>query len=87
MLNPFYGYPAASTRGYPHLHHGRRRKRDLARTLIWLFWLRWRPHITVGIVLAALALVVNFGARKGLMCTPRIFLTWRASVSPALGVS
>ncbi|KXN90970.1 hypothetical protein AN958_03037 [Leucoagaricus sp. SymC.cos] len=83
MLNPFYGYPAASGRGYLQLHHGRRRKRDLARTLVWLFWLRWRPHITVGAVIAALTIVINFGVRKGLPRAPRIF-GWRASVSSAL---
>ncbi|KAF5351795.1 hypothetical protein D9756_007633 [Leucocoprinus leucothites] len=83
MLNPFYGYPAASTRGHPQLHHGRRRKRDLARTLIWLFWQRWRPHITIGVVLTAFTLVINLGARRGLLRAPRIF-GWQASLSSAL---
>ncbi|KAF9452764.1 hypothetical protein P691DRAFT_696412 [Macrolepiota fuliginosa MF-IS2] len=84
MLNPFYGYPAASTRGYPQLHHGRRRKRDLARTLVWLFWLRWRTHIAIGVVLTALTLAVNFGLRRGLPRLPRIFLGGRASLLSAL---
>ncbi|KAJ6508081.1 CRAL-TRIO domain-containing protein [Mycena vulgaris] len=35
LLNPFFGYP----------DHGRRRKRDLARTLLVLAWRRWRKHI------------------------------------------
>lgn len=86
MLNPFYGYPAASTRGYPQLHHGRRRKRDLARTLAWLFWLRWRTQIKTGAALAALTLIVNFGLRRGLLRSPRIFLSWRASLSSAFRI-
>ncbi|KAJ3564427.1 hypothetical protein NP233_g8305 [Leucocoprinus birnbaumii] len=83
MLNPFYGYPAASSRGYTQLHHGRRRKRDLARTLIWLFWQRWRNHLTIGAILTALAVVVHFSARRGLLRIPRIFPGWRASLSSA----
>ncbi len=82
LLNPFYGYPTASVRGYPQLQHGRRRKRDLARTLFQLFWLRWRPHITIGVALAALTLILNFGFRRGFLRAPRSFLGWRASRPP-----
>jgi retinaldehyde-binding protein 1 len=73
-LNPFYGYPVAANGGSPQLHHGRRRKRDLARTLARLFWLRWQTQIKVGAVLAAIALIVNFSLRRGLLRSPRIFL-------------
>ncbi|KAF5380237.1 hypothetical protein D9757_008219 [Collybiopsis confluens] len=55
ILNPFFGYPVSSSRGYPTLHHGRRRKRDLLRTLAALFWLRWGRRITVCLWLVALA--------------------------------
>jgi len=42
LLNPFFGYPASSSsEGTLTLPHGRRRKRDLARTLALLFWLKW----------------------------------------------
>ncbi|KAL1695001.1 hypothetical protein GGG16DRAFT_109525 [Schizophyllum commune] len=54
ILNPFFGYPARSHHTRPrhsaHLHarhashslpHGRRRRRDLAKTLLLLFWARW----------------------------------------------
>ncbi|KAL1746436.1 hypothetical protein HDZ31DRAFT_62218 [Schizophyllum fasciatum] len=57
LLNPFFGYPARShytqpgpnhpsrtrhTRHPSHtLPHGRRRRRDLARTLLLLLWARW----------------------------------------------
>ncbi|KAJ7661636.1 CRAL-TRIO domain-containing protein [Mycena rosella] len=45
LLNPFFGYPASSAGGAAALHHGRRRKRDLAHTLLVLAWRRWRKHI------------------------------------------
>ncbi|KAF7376571.1 CRAL/TRIO domain-containing protein [Mycena sanguinolenta] len=44
-LNPFFGYPVFSSGGLPALHYGRRRKRDLVRTLLILAWRRWRRHI------------------------------------------
>lgn len=78
MLNPFCGYPATSTRGYPGLHHNHRRKRDLARTLAWLFWLRWRSHILVVVVLT---LTCNFAIRKGSWRIPETFLGWRTILS------
>ncbi|KAJ7121329.1 CRAL-TRIO domain-containing protein [Mycena crocata] len=45
LLNPFFGYPVSSSGGSPSLYHGRRRKRDLARTLLILAWRRWGRHI------------------------------------------
>lgn len=79
LSNPFYGYPSAPVRGYPHLQYGRRRKRDLARTLAHLFWLRWRTHITAGALLAVLIYMLNFGFRRGIIRVPRYLLGWRAS--------
>jgi len=66
LFNPFFGYPALASpnRGSPSLHHGRRRKRDLARTLALLFWLRWHSQITIGLCLTALVFIVKFGRRR-----------------------
>ncbi|KAF9527318.1 CRAL-TRIO domain-containing protein [Crepidotus variabilis] len=60
-LNPFFGYPisASSTRDGPALRHGRRRKRDLFRTLVKLFWLRWQSHLKLGFYLATLVVVMK----------------------------
>ncbi|RDB25475.1 Protein real-time [Hypsizygus marmoreus] len=63
ILNPFFGYPTDSSDGYLSLHHGRRRKRDLARTLALLFWIRWRKTIVVGLVLVMCALSFKLGKR------------------------
>ncbi|KAJ7594460.1 CRAL-TRIO domain-containing protein [Mycena floridula] len=54
ILNPFYGYPVHLNADLRlHLHHGRRRKRDLIKTLLSLFWLRWGDSITsIGWILA-----------------------------------
>ncbi|CAL1706220.1 unnamed protein product [Somion occarium] len=47
LLNPYFGYPAMiSDAAAPTLYYGRRRKRDLFRTLLRLFWMRWRRHLT-----------------------------------------
>ena len=48
-FNPFYGYPIdpsphSSTLHY--LRYGRRRKRDLIRTLVALWWERWRFRVS-----------------------------------------
>ena len=52
-FNPFYGYPVSPTSLNPR--HGRRRKRDLLRTLAYLWWARWkRPAIWI------ITLVVTF---------------------------
>jgi len=49
--NPFYGYPVASSTSVPTLVHGRRRKRDLFRTLMRLLWARWSRYIMTLLVL------------------------------------
>lgn len=53
--SPYFGYPVLHDTPTPTLRHGRRRKRDLLRTLAWLFWARWRKQIS-----AAMAAVVVF---------------------------
>ncbi|KAG8785800.1 hypothetical protein FRC15_000685 [Serendipita sp. 397] len=48
--NPYYGYPVVRQEGSSvrrqsvHLTHSRKRKRDLLRTLIWLFFLKTRER-------------------------------------------
>ncbi|KAF8629903.1 hypothetical protein AX15_003255 [Amanita polypyramis BW_CC] len=59
ILNPFFGYPASQISGLITFPHGRRRKRDLAETLVLLFWMRWRRQITLGLVLATILIVVK----------------------------
>jgi hypothetical protein len=50
--NPYYGYPAFQEDGIKigpksiKLQHSRKRKRDLLRTLSWLFFMTWRNRIT-----------------------------------------
>jgi hypothetical protein len=50
--NPYYGYPALQEEGIKigpksiKLQHSRKRKRDLLRTLSWLFFMTWRNRIT-----------------------------------------
>ncbi|KAK2464172.1 hypothetical protein APHAL10511_003629 [Amanita phalloides] len=39
LLNPFFGYPVSQSNSSTILPHGRRRKRDLVETLVFLFWL------------------------------------------------
>ncbi|CCL99661.1 uncharacterized protein FIBRA_01681 [Fibroporia radiculosa] len=51
--NPFYGYPVSHASSVPTLLHGRRRKRDLLRTLVRLLWARWGNHILRGLFLLA----------------------------------
>ncbi|VDC01718.1 unnamed protein product [Peniophora sp. CBMAI 1063] len=53
--NPYWGYPVNS--GSFHSSTGRRRKRDLVRTLAVLWWERWRGHATAGLALSVLAVV------------------------------
>ncbi|PPR01708.1 hypothetical protein CVT24_001583 [Panaeolus cyanescens] len=71
-LNPFFGYPvvASSRRGSHSFRHGRRRKRDLARTLAMLFWIKWRSHIVISILIFAAFLVARFTSVKKLL--PRL---------------
>jgi hypothetical protein len=38
-LNPFFGYPITPSM---RPRHGRRRKRDLLKTLILLWWMKWK---------------------------------------------
>ena len=52
QLNPFYGYPidpssyALAPLPLPYLRHGRRRKRDLIRTLAVLWWEKWGSRVS-----------------------------------------
>ena len=72
-LNPFYGYPVAPapTRGVPALRFGRRRKRDLIRTLAKLFWLRWHNQMNALLCLGVIVVLFRFVSRKGLLRLPR----------------
>lgn len=83
-LNPFFGYPASSRHGFTSLQHGRRRKRDLARTLALLFWIRWRKHLIVGLLLAVCAFAVKLVMRRRLLHFPKGSLDWRALLSSRL---
>ncbi|KAF8971084.1 CRAL-TRIO domain-containing protein [Flammula alnicola] len=75
ILNPFFGYPVSvpSSRGPPSFRHGRRRKRDLIRTLATLFWMRWRKHITFALSVAVALVILSLGFRKGKLRLPRSF--------------
>ena len=71
-ISPFFGYPITvphrhpphsthlshSPSGIPQLRHGRRRKRDLARALLVLFWQKWKARI--GILVLVLCVVSGF---------------------------
>ena len=52
QCNPFYGYPigpstsSLSPAALPYLRYGRRRKRDLIRTLAALWWEKWRSRVS-----------------------------------------
>lgn len=83
LLNPFFGYPATSSDGSLSLHHGRRRKRDLARTLAFLFWVRWRKPILVGLLLAVCTLAFKLGRRDPHFL--RSFLAGKSLLSFKLG--
>lgn len=52
-FNPFFGYPVSPTSLNPR--YGRRRKRDLLKTLAYLWWAKWK-----GSVLWVLTLAVAF---------------------------
>ncbi|KAI0029881.1 CRAL-TRIO domain-containing protein, partial [Vararia minispora EC-137] len=45
LSNPFFGYPVSEGNLQPTPTHGRLRKRDLVRTLVLLFWDRWRAYL------------------------------------------
>jgi hypothetical protein len=42
-FNPFFGYPISPTSLNPR--YGRRRKRDLLRTLAYLWWAKWKGSV------------------------------------------
>jgi hypothetical protein len=53
QCNPFYGYPihpsspsSLTPASLPYLRYGRRRKRDLIRTLAALWWEKWRSRVS-----------------------------------------
>ncbi|KAH9176810.1 CRAL-TRIO domain-containing protein [Lactarius sanguifluus] len=52
QYNPFYGYPIGPPpysllpASLPYLRYGRRRKRDLIRTLATLLWEKWRSRVS-----------------------------------------
>ena len=81
LLNPFFGYPASSQQGLTSLQHGRRRKRDLARTLAFLFWIRWRNHLIIGLLLAVCVFAVKQASRRRLLRFSNGSLDWRALVA------
>jgi len=51
-FNPFFGYPVSPTSLNPR--YGRRRKRDLLRTLAYLWWTKWKG-IAIWVVMLILA--------------------------------
>ncbi|KAF8740198.1 hypothetical protein AX14_008379 [Amanita brunnescens Koide BX004] len=65
LLNPFFGYPVSQSSNSILLPHGRRRKRDLAGALAFLFWMRWRKHITLSLVLATLMIGIKKSQLRG----------------------
>jgi retinaldehyde-binding protein 1 len=66
-LNPFYGYPVTpAPTGVPALRFGRRRKRDLIRTLAKLFWLRWHNEMNALLCLVGVVVLFRVVSRKGL---------------------
>ncbi|KAF8198055.1 CRAL-TRIO domain-containing protein [Pholiota molesta] len=72
ILNPFFGYPVStSSSGRPTFRHGRRRKRDLIRTLATLFWVRWRKHITFALSIAVIIAILKLGFKTGKLRLPR----------------
>lgn len=68
VLNPYFGYPVST--------YGRRRKRDLAKTLATLFWMRWRTHITIVTCLTIIVLVARVVFRKGVLRFPKGIARW-----------
>ena len=68
VLDPYFGYPVST--------HGRRRKRDLVKTLAILFWMRWRTHITVVTCLTIIVFVARVLFRKGVLRFPKGIARW-----------
>ena len=60
-FNPFFGYPVSPTSLNPR--HGRRRKRDLLKTLAYLWWVRWRRTATWIVVLVVTFLLSRWRLR------------------------
>lgn len=80
MLNPFFGYPATTSpsgRNVPALHHGRRRKRDLLRTLVFLWWNRWHSQIIFALCVSIAFLLVKSRRRLPVL---RWFTWLRSSI-------
>ncbi|KAL0575684.1 hypothetical protein V5O48_006295 [Marasmius crinis-equi] len=84
--NPYFGYPALFSNGSSSLHHGRKRKRDLVRTLLILLWQRWRGPISASLWAAAFALAVRLWFRRSLHSSADASLlmlrTWWSTASP-----
>ncbi|KAK7473223.1 hypothetical protein VKT23_001321 [Stygiomarasmius scandens] len=87
ILNPFFGYPVAYQ--YPQslsLRHGRRRKRDLLRTLLKLFWRRWSRPISIFLWLIAHLIALRIWCRKWVLQSPAawevIQTMWRTGFMP-----
>ncbi|TFK25188.1 CRAL/TRIO domain-containing protein [Coprinopsis marcescibilis] len=80
LINPFFGYPvsALSNRKQLSLHHGRRRKRDLFRTLAVLFWARWQSCIMFSLCISVICLVFRSRLRPPLS---RLFVVLKGFVS------
>lgn len=86
LLNPFFGYPISSSRGSPpFFKHGRRRKRDLFRTLAFLLWMRWRTHIRICLWLVAFTFTIRLWTRKWLLRSPRGRAVLNAFLSSGFG--
>jgi len=83
LLNPFFGYPVSSSGGFPSLHHGRRRKRDLVRTLLILAWRRWGRHIMACIWMLVFTLTVRGRRAWFIRATARGKSLWTVAYGPA----
>ncbi|KAK1225654.1 hypothetical protein PQX77_011411 [Marasmius sp. AFHP31] len=83
--NPYFGYPAFLSNGSSSLHHGRKRKRDLFRTLMTLLWQRWRGPVLTCVWIVACALTARSWFRRSLHSSADtgLFLlkAWWASAS------
>ncbi|THU96738.1 CRAL/TRIO domain-containing protein [Dendrothele bispora CBS 962.96] len=69
ILNPFFGYPVTASQqsNSLSLHHGRRRKRDLFRTLLKLFWRRWNRPINVFLWFIAYVVALRMWYRRWIL--------------------
>ncbi|KAG7098311.1 hypothetical protein E1B28_000272 [Marasmius oreades] len=84
--NPYFGYPLSiSDSGSSSLRHGRKRKRDLARTLLTLLWHRWRGVVSPCLWTMAIALAIRLlWVRRSLHSSSegvRLLKAWWSSVS------